>query len=75
MAELLAGSIDAFGEGDVSNLYLAIGKPLSITAVHHLDPQNPEAFSFPVREASGIADALNAWIATRPKDEYLNIEV
>jgi ABC-type amino acid transport substrate-binding protein len=75
VAELLAGSIDAFGEGDVSNLYLAIGKPLTITAVHHLDPKNPEAFSFPVREASGIVSALNDWIATRPKDEYLNIDV
>jgi len=35
----------------------------------------PEAFSFPVRQASGIVDALNAWIAARPKDEYLNIHI
>jgi ABC-type amino acid transport substrate-binding protein len=73
--DLLEGSIDAFAEGDVSNLYLAKGKPLVLTDVHEMDPENLEAFSFPVREASGILDALNAWIAARPKDEYLNIDV
>jgi ABC-type amino acid transport substrate-binding protein len=75
VAELLAGSIDAFAEGDVSNLYLAIHKPLVVTDVHEMDPKNPEAFSFPVRQDSGIVDALNTWIAARQKDEYLNIDV
>jgi ABC-type amino acid transport substrate-binding protein len=75
VADLLAGSIDAFAEGDVSNLYLAIRKPLVVTDVHEMDPKNPEAFSFPVRKESGIVDALNDWIRTRQKDEYLNIEV
>jgi ABC-type amino acid transport substrate-binding protein len=73
--DLLAGSIDAFAEGDVSNLYLAIDRPLVLTDVHELDPDVPESFSFPVREASGIVGDLNDWIRSRPKDEYLKIQV
>jgi ABC-type amino acid transport substrate-binding protein len=74
VADLLAGSIDAFAEGDVSNLYLAKDRPLMLIDEHEMDPKNPEAFSFPVRQASGIVDALNAWIGAK-KAEYLKIGI
>lgn len=72
--DLLEYRIDAIAEGDVSNSYLARGERLVLTDVHELDPKNPEAFSFPVRRASGIVDALNAWIAVTPKEEYLKFD-
>ena len=74
VADLLAGSIDACAEGDVSNLYLAKDQPLMLIDEHEMDPKNPEAFSFPVRQASGIVDALNAWIEAT-KAEYLKVGI
>ncbi len=63
VADLLAGRIDAFGEGDVSNAYLAGQRPaeLALADVHPMAP--PETFALAVRKKSGITAALNAFIA------------
>jgi ABC-type amino acid transport substrate-binding protein len=63
IADLLAGRIDGFGEGDVSNAYLVEKRPdeLALADVHPMDPV--ETFSFAVRRRSGIVDELNAFIA------------
>jgi ABC-type amino acid transport substrate-binding protein len=63
VADLLAGRIDAFGEGDVSNAYLVAKQPdkLALADVHSMNPV--ETFSFAVRRKSGIVDELNAFIA------------
>jgi ABC-type amino acid transport substrate-binding protein len=61
--DLLAGRIDGFGEGDVSNAYLVKTHPdeLALADVHPMDPV--ETFSLAVRHKSGIIDELNAFIA------------
>jgi len=66
---LLAGEIDAFGEGDVSNEYLA-GKYLDdygreslvLTDIHPME--NPELLRFAVRSVDErLPDKLNEFIA------------
>jgi ABC-type amino acid transport substrate-binding protein len=63
ITDLLAGRIDGFGEGDVSNAYLVKTRPeeLALADVHPMDPV--ETFSLSVRHKSGIIDELNAFIA------------
>jgi polar amino acid transport system substrate-binding protein len=63
IADLLAGRIDGFGEGDVSNAYLVEKHPdeLALADVHPMAPV--ETFSLAVRHKSGIIDELNAFIA------------
>jgi len=71
---LLAGEFDAFGEGDVSNDYLAGLRPGQLLVIdrHNMFPDGGEPFSFPLREASGILDAMNGWLKTRTEDDYRN---
>jgi ABC-type amino acid transport substrate-binding protein len=71
---LIDGKIDAFGEGDVSNDYLASQTPGLHVIDRHDMAGRREPFSFPVRAASGIIDALNAWLATKTEDDYRDIE-
>jgi ABC-type amino acid transport substrate-binding protein len=75
--ELKAGVIDAFGEGDVSNIYLARQNPgLAVIDVHDMAASEPgarEIFSFPVREESGIIGALNTWLAGKSEEDYKDI--
>ena len=75
--ELKEGLVDAFGEGDVSNDYLALRNPGLVVIDRH-DMVTSEAgareiFSFPVREKSGIIGALNAWLAGKTEKDYTNI--
>jgi ABC-type amino acid transport substrate-binding protein len=68
ITDLLAGEIDAFGEGSISNEYLARLHPeLAVIDAHEMDP--PETFSLPTREASRLLEALDAWIEEH-KSEY-----
>jgi ABC-type amino acid transport substrate-binding protein len=69
IADLLAGRIDGFGEGDVSNAYLAEKHPdeLALADVHPMNPA--ETFALAVRHRSGIFDELNAFIAAN-RAEY-----
>jgi len=62
VTELLEGKIDAFGTGDVCSRYLVDQHPgqLALADVHPMD--EPENFAFAVRAASGLLDALNAFI-------------
>lgn len=62
VTELLEGKIDAFGTGDVCSRYLVDQHPgqLALADVHPMD--EPEHFAFAVRAASGLLDALNAFI-------------
>ena len=69
MSQLLSGEIDAFGEGDVSNEYLA-GKYLDeygeelliLTDIHPME--NPELLRFAVRSVDErLPDKLNGFIA------------
>ena len=64
VAELLAGTIDGFGTGDVCSRYLVAQHPgqLALADVHPMD--EPETFAFAVRAASGLLDALNIFIRT-----------
>ena len=63
--------IAAFGEGDVSNHYLAKKYDgLVLTDVHPLP--GGEDFALAVRAESGILDVLNAWIESH-KSEYTDI--
>jgi ABC-type amino acid transport substrate-binding protein len=73
---LLDGKIDAFGEGDVSNDYLASLHPgkLLVTDKHEMIGKANEPFSFPVRGASEILDVLNAWLATQDEADYTKIK-
>lgn len=60
--DLLAGTIDAFAEGDLCSAYLMSHDPvrLAITDVHPMEPA--ETFTFAVRAASGLLDPLNRFI-------------
>ena len=71
---LLAGEFDAFAEGDVSNDYLATLRPGKLLVIdrHNMFPDGGEPFSFPMREASGILDAMNAWLKNKNEDDYRN---
>lgn len=62
VAELLTGQIDGFGTGDVCSRYLVDQYPgqLALADVHPM--AEPEHFAFAVRTASGLLDALNAFI-------------
>ena len=68
VSQLLAGKIDAFGEGDVSNEYLAGkyldehgGKLLALTDVHSME--NPELLRFAVRSVDErLPSTLNEFI-------------
>ncbi len=67
--ELIAkGKADAFGEGDVSNSYLrdfyasAVPGGLALADVHPI-ADGPETFNFVSRNASGIHEQLDAFIA------------
>lgn len=62
VAELLAGTIDAFGTGDVCSRYLAEQHPgqLALADVHPMT--EPEHFAFAVRAASNLLTALNEFI-------------
>jgi len=62
VVELLSGKIDAFGTGDVCSRYLIDQYPgqLALADVHPM--AEPENFAFAVRAASGLLDALNAFI-------------
>jgi len=73
--DLLEGKIDAFGEGDVSNEYLAALHPGLLTVIdkHDMTEGMSEPFSFPVRKDSDILDTLNRWLATPAKAGYLDI--
>ncbi len=67
--DLIEGKIDGFGEGDVSNYYLAEKQPdlLAVTDVHPMSPL--ETFSVSVRNESNILIALNEFIKNN-KDKY-----
>ena len=68
ITDLLGGEIDAFGEGSISNEYLARLHPeLAVIDAHEMDP--PETFSLPTREASQLQPTLDAWIEEH-KSEY-----
>lgn len=68
IADLLGGKIDAFGEGSISNEYLArIHPELAVIDAHEMDPR--ETFSLPTREASGLLEKLDPWIEAH-KSEY-----
>ena len=75
--ELKAGVIGAFGEGDVSNIYLAHQNPsLVVIDLHDMVTSEPgarEISSFPVREKSGVIGALNTWLAGKTEEGYKNI--
>ena len=73
--DLLAGKIDAFGEGDVSNEYLAALHPGLLTVIdkHDMTAGHSEPFSFPVRRDSDVLDALNRWLGDQTKAGYLDI--
>lgn len=62
VAELLAGTIDGFGTGDVCSHYLVAQHPgqLALADVHAMD--EPENFAFAVRAKSRLLDALNTFI-------------
>jgi ABC-type nitrate/sulfonate/bicarbonate transport system substrate-binding protein len=61
--ELAAGSIDAYATGDAGAYYLAerSGGRFVVADVHPY--RLPERFAFPLRAASGIELAINAFIA------------
>ncbi len=68
IADLLGGKIDAFGEGSISNEYLArIHPELAVIDAHEMRP--PETFSLPTREASHLLEKLDPWIGAH-KSEY-----
>jgi ABC-type amino acid transport substrate-binding protein len=71
---LLGAKFDAFAEGDVSNDYLAGLRPGKLLVIdrHNMFPDGGEPFSFPMREASGILDEMNAWLKTRTEGDYRN---
>jgi ABC-type amino acid transport substrate-binding protein len=75
--DLIAGVIDAFGEGDVSNDYLAHQNPgLVVIDRHDMATSKSgarEIFSFPVREKSGIVEALNTWLSGKTEQDYKDI--
>ncbi len=72
--QLLQGDIAAFGEGDVSNGYLAEKyvdtqgqRQLVLTDLHVMDP--PETLHFAVRTAStGLLDSLNTFIRSEQEN-------
>jgi ABC-type amino acid transport substrate-binding protein len=72
--DLLEGKIDAFGEGDVSNEYLAALHPGQLTVIdkHDMTEGKSEPFSFPVRRDSDILATLNRWLS-ETKAGYLDI--
>lgn len=63
LGELAAGTIDAYATGDAGAPYLAerSGGRLVVADVHPY--RLPERFAFPLRAASGIEAAINAFIA------------
>jgi ABC-type amino acid transport substrate-binding protein len=66
--DLLGGTIDAFGEGSISNEYLARLHPeLAVIDAHEMNP--PETFSLPTREAGNLLATLDPWIEAH-KAEY-----
>ena len=68
ITDLLGGKIDAFGEGSISNEYLArIHPELAVIDAHEMSP--PETFSLPTREASHLLETLDPWIEAH-KSEY-----
>lgn len=68
ITDLLGGKIDAFGEGSISNEYLArIHPELAVIDAHEMSP--PETFSLPTREASHLLETLDPWVEAH-KSEY-----
>lgn len=67
--DLLNGRIDAFAEGDLCAHYFAglDTAKLAVVDIHQMPI--PETFAFPVREASGLIDPLNAFVRQR-RDRY-----
>ncbi len=71
--DLLNGCIDAFGEGDVSNDYLAHKNPGLVVIDRHNMKDMTEIFKFPVRKESEIIEELNTWLKDKSEDDYKNI--
>lgn len=69
VADVAAGVIDAFAEGDICAHYFAERNPLqwAVTDVHEMEP--PETFSFAVRVTSGLLPLLNQYILSN-REKY-----
>lgn len=59
---LLSGEIAAFGTGDFSGYDYVRRFPGQLAVIDVHEMAGPEYFAFPTRQASGIVEALNAYI-------------